>query len=132
VFSKDDFNTISRIISVFTARAGFKITLDGLLADWQNLTHKISIGYDNNIYEYMNDLSVRDLLEELMENVSEELRNKIMELVKASDEAFYNVTVDVPKPLLAKHCSAEAFWWKRIPKILKDELEDDLKKEGII
>ena len=42
-------------------------TLGALLRGWADLVTRVERGYDDSIYEYTNDLSVRDRLERLVQ-----------------------------------------------------------------
>ncbi len=45
-------------------------TLGSLLQDWQRFVTAVERGYDDSIYEYTNDLSVRDRLERVVAGAS--------------------------------------------------------------
>lgn len=47
-------------------------TLESLVADWGKFVTEVEDGYDLTIYDYSNDLSIRDLLEELIQRVDRE------------------------------------------------------------
>jgi hypothetical protein len=46
-------------------------TLNGMLGAWRQLVDKVDEGYEEIVEEYWNDLSMRDLLEKLLEVVPE-------------------------------------------------------------
>ena len=46
-------------------------TLTGMIGAWRELPNEIDAGYQLTIYDYTNDLSVRDLLEEVLAAIPE-------------------------------------------------------------
>ena len=49
-------------------------SLDALLREWRAFVTQVERGYDDSIYEYTNDLSVRDRLERLLAGAGPSLR----------------------------------------------------------
>lgn len=106
-----------------------KVTLNGLLTNWAYLVTTVERGYDDCIYEYTNDLSVRDMIETVLTSVSASAGAKIRKAVAPWDERFERATgrsnVSLNKGDL-RHA-----WWNRIPHKLSNELGEDLRDRGI-
>jgi hypothetical protein len=104
-------------------RIGTPVTLDGLLRDWQNFIAEIEHGYGLSLYDYTNDLSVRDRLDELMTTVSGQLRPKLEARLAPLDARFQKATEVAPAPLMARPQS----WWRRIPRQRGADFDADLE-----
>lgn len=101
-------------------------TVSGMVEDWKELVGQIERGYDEMIYEYTNDLSVRNLLQELIDALpAGSVRSWIAQEVEATDARYRAATREVNEPI---HGGGNAPWWYwRVPMILVGELRDDLE-----
>jgi len=113
-------------------RAKHPITLEHLLQRWQDFVVQIERGYEDSIYEYTNDLSVRDLWEEILRGVPQGLRQELSEWIRPWDERFYKATRSVRRPILSAGRSSLHWWWFRVPKRVGEALGADLRFEGIL
>jgi hypothetical protein len=101
-------------------------TLNGMLGSWRQLVDKIDEGYDDIIEEYWNDLSVRELLEELLEVVAEgSVRSWVTKEIAETDDRYIDATREVQKPIFGS--GDMPWWWWRVPKKLTGELRHDLE-----
>jgi len=75
------------------------------LATWCSFVERVERGYSDSIYEYTNDLSSRDLLEELLAKAPESAKAKLTRFIHPS-------------------------WWFGVPRIVGGELEADLHSQG--
>jgi hypothetical protein len=119
------------ILARLSARARYSLTFDGLLRRWSTFVAQVEQGYSDSIYEYTNDLSTRDVLQEVLEAVDEPLRQKLTALVQPIDQRFEQTTREIGRPLTGGK-TPEGRWWLRIPQRLSGELEDDLRSEGLV
>jgi hypothetical protein len=85
--------------------------LNALLRDWGAFVAAVERGYDDSIYEYTNDLSVRDRLAG-----SDDPR------VAELDRRFEAATAEAAAPLAPR----DGWWWRRVPRRLVGDLADDL------
>lgn len=129
--SPDDARITNVICAAYSARAKFPISLEYLAERWTRFVAEVEQGYRATIYDYTNDLSVRDLWEDLLLRVPQPLRAKLLVMLTPWDDRFYEATRPVVKPL---HTGAEAgrHWWFRVPKNLSGDLEGDLQSEGLL
>jgi hypothetical protein len=125
---EEELRALEAILSPLSQRAKHPLSLNGLLQRWRSFVVQVEQGYEDSIYEYMNDLSVRDILEEIVLKAPYTLRCKLVELLRAWDERFYDMTREINKPLAQKSLP----WWSRVPKNLSDELGSDLKSGGFL
>lgn len=104
-------------------------SLGQMLRQWAEFVQAVERGYEDSIYEYMNDLSVRDQLEKLILMSSSALAAKLNAEFSSLDERFVNATEPARHSLSAAHGDVGA-WWQRVPRRRAGELEEDLKALG--
>ena len=102
-------------------------TLGSLLQDWQRFVTAVERGYDDSIYEYTNDLSVRDRLERVVAGASPGLRAQLEQALAADDAASRRP----PRRPSARSARAyTTWWWRRVPRRRVGELADDLRAQS--
>jgi hypothetical protein len=104
-------------------------SLGELFGHWEALVRAVERGYDDNVYEYTNDLSVRDRLQSLVAGSSPALRAKLVGALAPIDERFAVATEPAARPLCADPGDL-ASWWRRVPTRRKGELANDLDAMG--
>ena len=97
-----------------------------MLRRWSDFVTAVERGYDDSIYEYTNDLSVRDHLERVVAGAGPGLRAKLDAALAADDRRFTAATEEAARPLGADSSS----WWGRVPRRRVGELAEDLKSLG--
>ena len=127
--SQEEEKSLDPIVTALSDRAGHCITLAYLLDRWVWFVEVVERGYDDSIYEYTNDVSVRDLLESVIDACPAPLRNRLMDRLGEWDGRFLKATAPWPKPLLSQEGSGRpGWWWVRVPLRSGDELEKDLSR----
>ncbi|RDI52662.1 hypothetical protein [Nocardia mexicana] len=98
-----------------------------LLVSWKLHTEKIDSDRfkspgDRGVwggYDLVAALSVRDFLADCIDQLSEPLRNRIMDLVDECDELFRSISVSDDRRLLDQYADSDLstapWWWHRIP-----------------
>ena len=109
-------------------RAGRRLTLEGLIESWEGLVERVETGYADSIYDYLNDLDVRALLQEIVERGPAELRKAMKVVVVPLDGRFRKATRRPKTPLRP----GSRGWWLRIPIEPADELRADLVSRGLV
>jgi len=113
---------LERFLEDLTRRAGYSITPNTLLADWERLVAQVERGYRHNWYEYSHELSSRRVIDALLDLETCHLPPKFAERVRSLDERFVAVTVPMPAHLrVTDHPLTE-----RIPIKPRGELKRDL------
>jgi hypothetical protein len=102
-------------------------TLGSLLQDWQRFVTAVERGYDDSIYEYTNDLTVRDRLERVVAGASPGLRAQLEHALAAADARFDAATEEAARPLGVTYTT---WWWQRVPRRLVGELAEDLRAQS--
>ena len=102
-------------------------SLGALLRRWSAFVTQVERGYDDSIYEYTNDLSVRDRLERLAAGAGPGLRAKLEGALAADDRRFEAATEDAARPLGEFRDASPPWWWRRAPVRRVGELAEDLE-----
>lgn len=101
-----------------------------LLHEWTLFVAAVERGYDDSIYEYLNDLSVRSQLQELVSLSQPNLAEKLESAIGPTDERFIAATELGEGPLIESD-SSNPPWWHRVPRHRVGELADDLAEMGL-
>lgn len=106
----------------FSQRARFPVTLDLLISSWEGLVKEVEEGHTSSVDEYTNDLTTRDLLEEVLRSLPEGPRQKVASLVRPLDERFTAATCPDDEHVLSRFFEVpDGWWWSRIPARLAHE-----------
>jgi hypothetical protein len=113
----------------FISRATFPEWLSPQMAlrNWGELVGQVEAGYDLPDYEYFNDVAIRDLLESILNAVSERLRVQLAALIAPLDERFVQATRPVATPIFGDP-EEDRFWWRRVPITMGAALRRDLAR----
>ncbi|HYZ79082.1 MAG TPA: hypothetical protein VE596_17080 [Gaiellaceae bacterium] len=128
--AKEHLALIDRKLEEMRARAKQPAprTLTGLIGGWREVIDQIEDGYEDNVYEYWNDVSVRDLLDEVLAVVPEgSVRAWVTKEVEELDYRYRRATDEIDRPIFGSGDSR--WWWLRVPNVLVGELRDDLEQE---
>lgn len=104
------------------------INLDVALSKWAEFVEDVESGYAWPDYEYINDLSVRDILEDLLCNCDEATREALTAAIKPLDERFWAASRHGQGSLWK---GREGEWWSRVPLNPCADLEEDLRHRGV-
>jgi len=123
--SPGESKLVEAVMDAFSERAKFPISLDYLIQRWRDFITEIELGYKTNIFEYTNDLGVRDLLEELLGQIPKSLRNRLVGVLQPWDARFTEATRETQEPLLPPLTKVKKHsWWYRVPRQLKVDEQD--------
>jgi hypothetical protein len=101
-------------------------TVDGLVAKWATLVKEVETGYELTIYDYTNDLSVRDHLEELLTRAGL-AATPVKSAIQHWDDRFRFATTETSSTTFGTGEEA-GWWWRRMPRLIGDELRSDLEE----
>jgi hypothetical protein len=99
-------------------------SLGALLQDWSRFVTEVERGYDDSIYEYTNDLSVRARLDRVIAGASAGLRAQLERALAEDDRRFAAATEEAARPL------GSSRWAQRVPTRRTGELAEDLAALG--
>jgi hypothetical protein len=122
--SQDEQQELARLLAELADRSGREDSLGAMLRRWSDFVTRVERGYDDSIYEYTNDLSVRDRLERVVSAASPGLRAQLERTLAADDARFEAATEEAERPLGATYTT---WWWRRVPRRRGGELAADLE-----
>jgi len=120
---------LARLLAQLATRTGREDSLGAMHGRWRDFVTKVERGYDDSIYEYTNDLSVRDHLEAVAAGAGPTLSAKVQDAIAEDDRRFEAATQEADRPLGAFTEEAPT-WWRRVPRRLVGELAEDLDPPG--
>ena len=88
-------------------------------------------GYEDSIYEYTNDLSVRDRLEGVAAGAGPALRAKLHGALAGDDRRFAAATQEAERAL-GEFAEEAPTWWRRVPRRRVGELAEDVDALGYL
>ena len=129
--SPDERAELARLLAELAERSGRAVSLGAMLRGWSGFVAEVERGYDDSIYEYTNDLSVRDRLDDVAAGAGPGLRAKLDAALAADDRRFAAAT-EAPARALDAAKAASRWWWRRVPARRVGELADDLDALGYL
>lgn len=127
--SAENIDLLKPILSAMSHERKGMVTLEYLLGRWADFVDTVENLYNYTIYDYKNDLAVRDLLEEILRVSPELLRRKLLMKIEGLDNRFVTATRPVTHPLLGGE--SKNWWYYRVPKEPGAELAGDLASAGL-
>ena len=122
---------LARLLAELAARTGREDSLDAMLSGWSAFVTAVERGYEDSIYEYTNDLSVRDRLEEVAAGAGPALRAKLHGALAEDDRRFAAATQEADRAL-GEFAERAPSWWRRVPRRRVGELAEDLDALGYL
>jgi hypothetical protein len=107
---------------------GFPISIKKLLSNWTTFIAEVERGYDSIIDEYVNDVSTRDTLEEVLRSLPEGIHAKVESALSSVDRRFEQATCPDRTRELARFTEPGTGWWERMPLKLVGPLASALKR----
>lgn len=102
----------------WTREAHFSLTLEWLISEWDRFTRAVEAGYRGYGEEYLNDLTARDMLDELMRALPAGDAAVIEAAITDADETYMRATVPDDAGKIAADFLVDAesgWWWRRFP-----------------
>lgn len=124
--------TLESVLARISERAKRRMDLNYLVTRWSQFVREVERGYKLSIYDYTNDLSVRDLLGEVISSLSITGARVVEDSIASSDEDYRHATRVSTRPLLPLPPGVHSWWWFRIPTQMSNELRQDLVAEGFL
>src|SRR5262245_40732492 len=84
--------------------------LPGLVASWERLVQSVEAGYRLGLDDYLNDLDVRQLIEEALEVASDQQRDELDDRIQRADEAMRSLVLPVDACLWGPEIAEEEGW----------------------
>lgn len=122
----DEGQELNRLIRGMQGCGAGPTSLAHMLRGWESLVVAVERGYQDSIYEFTNDLSIRDVFAELEQLAPPELATKLSRALTPLDLRFEAATKIAKRPL-APPSPTTSWWWSRVPKLQVGELAADLR-----
>ena len=122
---------LARLLAELAALSGREDSLDAMLGSWSAFVTAVERGYEDSIYEYTNDLSVRDRLEGVAAEAGPALRTKLHGALAEDDRRFATATQEAERAL-GEFAERAPSWWRRVPRRRVGELAEDLVALGYL
>jgi hypothetical protein len=122
----------STVMDSIIAEMGTSMSLSQMLRRWSSFVREVELGYSESIYDYTNELSVRDLIARVLELAPPAVSEKLESHLNPIDERFLGATSESNRPLSLSDATGLSRWWYRIPIKCGSELAGDLRSEGLI
>jgi hypothetical protein len=120
--------TITEAENIYSAGLGKRFTLGEYVEKWRTFINKVRDGYGLTIYDYTNDVSIRDTIDIFIQSLPDHLKSTLPNDLYELDESYKSLTVGSPKPLMNIHNREIKWWWYRFPTNPEGELLEDLKE----
>jgi len=129
--SDEQWDEVQRVLERLSALAGFKLVLSDLIANWVSFVADCERGYQDNMDEYINDLGIRIVLQNLVLNTSPSTAEQISTRLDASDRRFIATTTSLDEPIVQLDHDPnqiEKMLYFRLPRKMHKELESECQK----
>lgn len=116
-------------------QVGNRVRLMELLRDWSHFIALCEKGYKLSADDYLEGLDTREMLQEIVDHVSEDLAEKLNPAVAQLDSRFEAATQAIPQPLYIVSdppTPVEVMLYFRMPRKRGAWLEHGLRSMGII
>ncbi|MDB5293361.1 MAG: hypothetical protein JWL69_4602 [Phycisphaerales bacterium] len=84
--------------------------LEYLVSGWRDTVTRLHAGYKRGIFEYMNDLDGRSILEEVLPLATEAERRAVLDALSTLDAEFRDLTV-ASKVRVSESGNNRHYWW---------------------
>jgi hypothetical protein len=129
--TQDEREELARLLAELAGRTRREDSLGAMLGRWSAFVTTVERGYEDSIYEYTNDLSVRDRLEGVAAGAGPALQAKLHGALADDDRRFAAATEEADRAL-GEFAEAAPSWWRRVPRRRVGELADDLDALGYL
>lgn len=123
----NDHPSVAPILERFTQRSGRSVTLEELITKWKRFVEDVEFGYSLTVYDYVNDLGTRRLLEELAQEAAAGIGEEVRRRIAESDSRFRSATRAIKTPVIGTGAEGDEWWCLRVPWRMGDELRRDLQ-----
>jgi hypothetical protein len=127
--SQADTKLVTDFLAELSEASQHRQSLNRLISRWKNFSASVAKGYNDTIYDYENDLSIRDILDKIMEKLSESGKNEVAMHIEHADKSFVSSTRSIALPS-HKIYDEDKWWQSRVPLYLSDELKQEFIDAG--
>ena len=133
-WSQEDDASVERAGRELHARGWRKaVSLDEMLRDYESVVGRVEEGYDETVYEYLNDLACRRWLALAWPLVTENVRKSRAGDLQSLDERFRAASTDDGGRWLGRFFKIDGeseWWWRRRPIRVRGDFAADLAQDN--
>lgn len=100
-----------------------QLTVNQFVEKWRTFVRSVEREYSESIYEYTNDLSVRDVLQKIILILTENGKFELLQVIQPIDNAFIDATIKVDASIIHGKGN-DSWWWFRVPKNTNEDLRE--------
>ncbi|HEY7447125.1 MAG TPA: hypothetical protein VH702_03195 [Vicinamibacterales bacterium] len=129
-FTVEEQRVIDQALAERSTGSAPGLSVAQLIERWERFVHEIARGYEFTIYDYTNDLALRDIIQILLQ-LGPSIAGKLTPRVTLLDDLFRESTVEITRPIRrVGDVSTITWWYRRVPKRAGEDLLADLRFEG--
>jgi hypothetical protein len=133
-WSQEDYASVQRAGRELYARGWRKaFGLDEMLQAYESVVGRVEQGYDETVYEYLNDLACRSWLALAWPLVNENVRQSRAADLRSLDDRFRAATTDDGGRSLGRFFKVDdesEWWWRRRPIKVRGDFAADLAEDN--
>lgn len=132
--NQEEQKQLAKLEQFLKTRLSYPSSVAKKIEQWDWLVNEVKNGYHDYIYEYLNDIDGRHVLEDILDRAEEPIRAKLLDLIQQIDKNFLEATEAIHESLITSEFALsnpkKYFWYYRVPKIITEQLSTDLDKNG--
>ncbi|KIH77694.1 hypothetical protein SAMN05660860_01164 [Geoalkalibacter ferrihydriticus] len=105
-----------------------------LLFDWNDFVLECEAGFTGDLWEYRQGLTLRDVIQYVLDAAPETQRDKILDIIIETDQRFQKILIDcrkrIDQPTENPRGAQESFWYHGVVHNPGAELRRDLIRTG--
>jgi hypothetical protein len=125
---KADYDSVYAAMAELEQQGWRKATLNERVAAWEALVDEVEQGYDMTVYDYTNDLAVREWLDRARPLVTARVQASLDARLAPLDARFRTATFLAATRLPG----AGDAWFFRLPRVLVGELAEDAARMNLV
>ncbi len=122
---------VRKALEEWAAREHRRVTFGDLVNRWSGFVRSVESGYRFSIEEYANDLSTRDVIDDILDLVSDPPRSKLLDSLGPWDRRYLAATRPVSKAVYFRPGAPRERWF-RIPTRLVGQLLEDVQNGELL
>jgi len=128
----DEIKAIDALYAELAAKEGWlPRRLDEILERWFSLVADLEEGAPPSWASYLNEMHLRYNLDELVRHLPSPTSHKLADILKPWDKRFEEATQEVTGDETEEEARAHGYWTSRIPKKVRNAVDDYRKQEWI-
>lgn len=121
MLSAQEAEFVNEFAKKYHEKTKLRMTLPDLVSGWSKFIEEIANGYEFGIFDYLNDLEGRRIIESALSSSPPRIKAKLSEVLEPIDVRFFDLT-EMPSKKITDYVPGFAHdRWFRIPKSISGE-----------